>query len=163
MVGVGFFGSWLLRGDSWVAWEPGERVPMPEPWLAVAVHDSDLAMVEYRPAGPGTGTAFLGFTPRTYFEDDAASAPTDVQREAAGLAAWWAAFHSDPTHDEVAAKAEELAGFLAADEVGAEEDDLDEDDEDLDDAEVFVEIRTARFLTALGLPLPGDLEGQEAG
>jgi hypothetical protein len=154
---VGFFGSYLWRDGGWVAWEPGERVRAAEPWLAVAVHDSDLAAVEYRPAGRGTGTAFLGVTPRTYFEDAAASAPTDVGQEAAGLASWWAAVHSTPTRDEVTAKAEQLAGFLAAD---ADEDAAEDavDDEELDDAEIFVEIKAARFLAALDLTLPDDLQ-----
>jgi hypothetical protein len=54
----------------------------PEPWLVVDIHDSYVATIAYRPAGSGSGVAYLGVTPRTYFEDPDASAPTDVVREA---------------------------------------------------------------------------------
>ncbi|MDP1794083.1 MAG: hypothetical protein Q8K63_08095 [Acidimicrobiales bacterium] len=50
------------------------------------------------------------------------------------------------------AKQLEIAAFLAADEEPP-------DEEPTDDADVFVEIKTARFLSALGLPLPPDLAG----
>jgi hypothetical protein len=47
----------------------------------------------YEPAGPGSGTAYLGYTPRTYVDDESASAPADVLREAEGLASWLARQH----------------------------------------------------------------------
>jgi hypothetical protein len=50
----------------------------------------------------------------------------------------------------------ELIGFLAADlDPASGEPDTDVDLND--DAEIFVEIKTSRFLAALGLPLPDDL------
>ncbi|MDQ1292622.1 MAG: hypothetical protein QG608_502 [Actinomycetota bacterium] len=73
--------------------EGGESPDNAEPWLLVDIHDSDIATITYRPAGLGTGVAYLGCAPRTYFEDLQASAPTDVAREAAGLATWWASTH----------------------------------------------------------------------
>jgi hypothetical protein len=124
-------------------------------------------VVTYRPAGPGSGTAYLGFTPRTYFEQEDASLPTDVGREAAGLAAWWAGAHGT-TADQAALKESELAGFLARDLAPEDLDGLDDGDEDLDDSDfdettvfieddIFVEHRTSRFLAALGLPAPAGL------
>jgi hypothetical protein len=48
--------------------------------------------------------------------------------------------------------------YLASDTgPSQDEEDLDEDGEDLDDAEVFVEVKTARFIDALGLPMIEDL------
>jgi hypothetical protein len=91
-----------------------------------------------------------------------------VVREAAGLAEWWAAGHrepggpvtSGPGRDELIAKESEVLGYLAQD-VDPEDDDLDDGDDidvdALDDAEVFVEIKVARLLTALGLPQPDAL------
>ena len=122
------------------------------------IHDSDITTVLYRPVGRGTGTAYLGATPRTYFEDDNASAPTDVAREAAGLADWWAQVRGGVNEVERSDKETALAGYLAHDEDPAEIDiDEDEDVDQLDDGEIFVEVKTARFLETLGLPLPEDL------
>jgi hypothetical protein len=117
---------------------------------------SDIATLTYRPPGPGSGTAYLGHTPRTYFENPDASAPTDVAREAAGLGSWWAQRHGGAGDTERTAKEAELAAYLAADRDPADID-LDDEDDDLDDAEIFVEVKTARFLAALDLPVPGDL------
>ncbi|MFC0435703.1 hypothetical protein [Kutzneria buriramensis] len=154
---MGFFGTFVFDGSAWLT-EPGAEKRVGEPSLLVDIHDSDIATIVYRPAGPGSGVAYLGFTPRSYFEDDAASAPTDVAREAAGLAAWWR-LRSSASDAEVAAKQQELAGYLAED-ISADEDvDAAEIGAELDDAEVFVEVKTARFLAALGLPLPEDLAG----
>jgi hypothetical protein len=166
---MGFFGTYLYDGDkrTWSPADPaidelgqpvdGDRPPgAAEPWLLVDIHDSDFTIVSYRPAGRGTGTAYLGTTPRTYFEDERASAPTDVPREAAGLADWWGRTRGGAGGAERAAKEDELRGYLAEDldpEV-----DLDEDEaEELDDGEVFVEVKTRRFLAALDLPVPEEL------
>ncbi len=66
-----------------------DKLPtVPEPWLLVDIHDSDIATIAYRPTGSGSGVAYLGVTPRTYFEDPGASAPSDVAREAGGLVEW---------------------------------------------------------------------------
>lgn len=154
---MGFFGTFVFDGSTWLT-EPGAEKRVGEPSLLVSIHDSDIGTIVYRPAGPGTGTAFLGYTPRSYFEDESASTPTDVAREAAGLAAWWRSRVPGATDEEAAAKEQELAAFLAEDIDPDEEFDPAELDEtELDDAEVFVELKAARLLTALGLPLPEDL------
>ncbi|MEV4216804.1 nucleotidyltransferase domain-containing protein [Nonomuraea sp. NPDC049725] len=82
----------------------------------VSIYDSDIATVIYRPAGPGTGVAYLGYTPCTYFEDPEASVPTDVEREAVGLASWWSQAHGgadDAEHGEDFVEVE-AARFLGA-------------------------------------------------
>jgi hypothetical protein len=85
---MGYFGSWLYRDGRWSAG------PAPESgegrWLHLDVHDSDIAILSYAPASTEAGVAYLGFTPRVLFEDESASAPTDPDREAAALGAWFA-------------------------------------------------------------------------
>lgn len=80
---VGFFGTYLYEAAQ-QRWRPempaindirqpvrGDREPdAAEPWLLVDIHDSDFTVVTYRPVGQGTGVAYLGFTPRTYFDED---------------------------------------------------------------------------------------------
>jgi hypothetical protein len=157
---MGFSGTYLYD-EQWHDATPDIRPTGGGPWMLLDIHDSDFTIVTYQPAPSGAGVAYLGVTPRTYFEDTAASAPTDVFREAAALAAWWAALHPGAGHDDVLTKQEQLITFLAQD-VDPEDDDLDDGDErdvdDLDDAEVFAEIKTARFVAALDLPLPPDLD-----
>lgn len=155
---MGLFAKYLYDGSRWLPHD-GEDVDLPEPWLAVDIHDSDFATVTYRPADAGTGTAYLGYTPRVYFADERASAPTDVAREASGLTAWWERTHERRTNDaERAAKETELAAFLAPDVDPDEGDEGLLDDLDFDEAEIFVEVKTAHFLAALDLPLPEDME-----
>ena len=168
---MGFFGGYIFNGHNWLEFEPsaGSVPKVGSPWLRVVIYDSDIADIGYHPAGPGTGVAYLGFTPRVYFEDDNASAPTDVEREAAGLAAWVAAYQGGG--DETALQ-DLIAPFLASDDdsEGLEDDDYDDredawgdseepdsEDDDLDDADTFVEVKLARLFTAIGLPLPTDL------
>jgi hypothetical protein len=117
------------------------------PWLSVYIHDSDIATVRYEPAGPGSGTAYLGYTPRTYFDDESASAPADVLREAEGLAFWLA--RQQGRSDEAELR-ELIASFLAGDI-------REQHDDDLDDAGIFVEVKVSRFLNAVGLPVPREL------
>jgi hypothetical protein len=103
--------------------------------------------------------AYLGHTPRTYFEDADASVPTDVRREAAGPTSWWARLHGGADDAQRSAKEAELVAYLAEDR-DPEADDLDDEDDDvdgMDEADVFVEVKTARFPGALGLPMPGEL------
>jgi hypothetical protein len=153
---VGFFGTYAFENGQWKTLSEGELPPLAEPFLWIDIHDSDITSVVYAPPGPGSGVAYLGLTPRTYFENPNASDPTDVLREAAGLAAWWALHNSG----DVTAKQAELLGYLAEDE---DPDDFEwdegEDVDAIDGAEVFVEVKTAQFLAALGLPVPYDLKG----
>lgn len=148
---MGFFGTYAFEHGQWKTLSEGELPPLDEPSLWIDIHDSDITSVVYAPAGSGTGVAYLGLTPRTYFENPNASDPTDVVREAAGLAAWWALHNSG----DVVAKQAEILGYLAEDE--DPEDFSVEEGEDVEDADVFVEIKTARFLGVLGLPVPYDL------
>ncbi|MFC0114655.1 hypothetical protein [Kibdelosporangium aridum] len=146
---MGFFGTYLYDGDKWTPHDNDVRPDLAGPWLTVDIHDSDIATISYSPADPGTGVAYIGVTPRIYFDDETASAPTDVAREAEGLAAW---------REELGASAvisDDLVDFLAEDE--AEDWDSDEDSDDLADTEVFVEAKVVEFLTALSLPVPDDL------
>lgn len=142
---MGYFGSWLHRDGQWT------KAPVPEDgerFLHVDVHDSDITTLRYRPEGSGTGVAYLGVTPRIYFENETASDPTDPDREALGLAEW-----AEPTSgDPVSALAPAIRPFLAEDV----EPEWDEEEEpgELDDGEIFVEIKTIRLLDLLGLPEP---------
>ncbi|MFD4642176.1 hypothetical protein ACFWN2_33055 [Lentzea sp. NPDC058436] len=155
MSGVGFFGTYAYEHGSWKTLSEGELPPMAEPSLWIDIHDSDITSVVYAPAGPGSGVAYLGLTPRTYFENPNASDPTDTLREAAGLAAWWAGVHGG---GDVPAKQAELLAYLAEDENPDEfEWDESENVDEIDDGEVFVEVKTRRFLAALGLPVPTEL------
>lgn len=148
---MGFFGTYAFENGQWKTLSEGELPPLVEPFLWIDIHDSDIASVVYAPAGPGTGVAYLGLTPRTYFENPSASDPTDVAREAAGLTAWWALNNSGDAVDKQA----EILGYLAEDE---NPDDLSLDEGvDVEDVDVFVEIKTARFLELLDLPLPTEL------
>jgi hypothetical protein len=166
---MGFFGGYIFDGRNWLEFEPssGTAPKVGSPWLKVVIFDSDIADISYHPAGPGTGVAYLGFTPRVYFEDENASAPTDIEREAAGLAAWVAAYQGGG--DETALQ-DLITPFLASDDLEDEEDpDDDQDawgdddesgedlDEDPDDAGTFVEVKLARLFEAIGLPLPDAL------
>lgn len=153
---MGFFGSYLYADGHWHEEELSSEPIAAEPWLHASVHDSDFTAVTYRPTGPGSGVAFLGYTPRSYFEMDDASPPTDVARESAGLTHWWALLHGVTSTEEIAAKNAELIGYLAKD-LDSTNTESDADDDTDDDAELFAEIKTSRFLATLGLPLPEDL------
>lgn len=147
---MGFSGSYVYDGTSWseLDGEVGLLATQPvEPRLSISVHDSDIATVSYAPRGVGTGIAYLGFTPRTYFDDPNASRPTDVALEARGLASWSGALGDGPDERETTNL---VASLLASD--------VDTDaDEELDDADVFVEDTVVRLLTALGMPVPDGL------
>lgn len=165
---MGFFGTYLYDEGQWHDVEPGTRPHGDGPWLLADIYDSDITTLTYHPPGPGSGIAYLGVTPRTYFENTDASRPTDVAREAAGLATWWATIQDDtPSPHRVDTMRERLTGYLAPD---ADPDDADTDDDtgdddmgdenagDLDDGEIFVEVKTARLLHTLDLPLPAALD-----
>lgn len=157
---MGFFGTYAFDGTRWTA-QQDQRLPqLAAGWLWIDIHDSDFTTVVYSPAGPGSGIAYLGDTPRSYFEDDQASDPTDVTREAAGLAAWWARRQPNVSDAQRTAKQQELATYLAEDidlDAYYASGGVEEDSDERDDGEIFVEIKTVRFLTALDLPLPDDL------
>jgi hypothetical protein len=149
---VGFFGSYVFDSTTWHGFDP-DRDETPDivaPWLSVNIHDSDFAIVRYEPPGPGTGTAYLGCTPRAYFEDESASAPTDVAREARGLALWLV--RQQGRADEAELR-ELVASFLADDSP----EDLDDDAGFEDDADIFVEVKVSRFLAAVAVPVPEGL------
>jgi hypothetical protein len=150
---MGYFGGSRFDGQSWTD-AAADSIVAPDVafWLHVDIHDSDIATITYHPAGPGTGVAYLGYTPRTYFDDPMASPPTDVHREATGLATWWAGRQGGATDTDRDAMAARLQPYLAED-LDPEDIDLDEDDEEEpDDADDFVEDETNRFLVTLGLP-----------
>ena len=129
LVSVGFFGRYVFDGRTWQDFEPGSghEPDIEAPWLSVDIYDSDFATVRYEPPGPGSGTAYLGNTPRTYFDAESASVPI------------------------VSAELPELiASFLASDS----RDEQPGDDADLSDADIFVQIKVSRFLRAVGFPLP---------
>lgn len=149
---MGFFGAYAFDGSTWHSFDPdSDQVPdFAGRWLSVHIHDSDFAIVRYQPAGPGSGTAYLGCTPRMYFEDESASAPTDVLHEAEGLASRLAQQQGMSDTTELR---ELVASFLADDA------DVADDTGDLDDEDIFVEVKVSKFLTAVSLPVPAELPG----
>ena len=138
---MGFFGSYVYADHAWSEVDPDAEAGVPsEPYMVVMIHDSDIAMIRYAPAGVGTGEAFLGHTPRAYFGDPAAPTAADTGIEAAGLAAWAELVGTSPAPDEI-------ERFLASDDKQP-----DDRQDDVPDEDVFVELKTARFLQTLGLP-----------
>jgi hypothetical protein len=159
LTAVGFFGAYVFDGGTWHSFDPdSDQVPdFAGRWLSVHIHDSDFAIVRYQPAGLGSGTAYLGCTPRTYFEDESASAPTDVLREAEGLTAWLALQQGT---SDTAELRELVASFHADDaqeQLLADDPDLADDTGDPDDEDIFVEVKVSKFLNAVSLPVPAEL------
>jgi hypothetical protein len=111
---VGFFGGYVFDGSSWHGFDldSDHRLDIAAPWLSVNIHDSDIATVRYELHGPGSGTAYLGYTPRTYFDDESASEPADVLREAEGLALW---LTRQQDRNDAAELRELITSFLAGD------------------------------------------------
>ncbi|POH71687.1 TY-Chap domain-containing protein [Arthrobacter glacialis] len=103
--------------------------------LRISVHDSDFATVDYRPVAGSSGRFFLGFQPRDYFEDPAASDPVDLQAESFGFSQW----ASSVLGTNLAAT--ELLALMAPEGV---EDPMD----------VVVEDTLVRLLNLLGMPMP---------
>ena len=131
---MGFFGKFAYSAGRW-----STGAPTAVPFLLIDVHDSDIATVDYRPAGDAAGRCHLGFQPRVYFEDPTASAPVDNGAEARGLAHWALL----ATGRE--ANPQDVAALLAPD---------DEDDEPED---LFVEETVRRLLELTGVPVPEEL------
>ncbi|SFB54724.1 hypothetical protein SAMN05216266_11870 [Amycolatopsis marina] len=154
---MGFFGAYVFDKAGWRPHRPGQKPDVAGPWLTVDIYDSDFTTVTYSPTGPGSGVAYLGFTPRDYFEEEDASQPTDVAREAAGLAFWWTQVKGDTSESERAEKERLFATYLADDEEVDPAVLTDDAIGQFEDDEIFVEVRTARFLDALNLPVPEDL------
>lgn len=151
---MGFFGTYLYDGKHWSDHDPDQPIALPDPWLMVTIHDSDFTIVTYQPRYDGTGVAYLGHTPRMYFEDENAHPRTDTTVEATALITWSTNHGTAPQ-----TKRAELLAYLAEDLDNFDTFDEDvEGDDDLPDSEVFVELKTANFLTALSLPVPPALE-----
>ncbi|MFI5712122.1 hypothetical protein [Kribbella sp. NPDC051620] len=156
---MGFFGTYLYAGEQWTEHDPEQAVEVAGAWLLIDIHDSDFTVVRYSPEYDGTGVAYLGYTPRMYFESEDDDSRTDTTREATALTTWWT--NHTPTADPAAAgsKRAELLPYLAEDHDTFDLEDEDgEDDEDLPDSEIYVEVKTADFLASLDLPLPPALE-----
>ncbi|MFC0712340.1 hypothetical protein [Cellulomonas biazotea] len=107
-------------------------------WLSLEIHDSDIAVVRYAPAGPGTGLVYLGYQPRDYFDDPGASAPVDVVAEARGLATWAL------TAVGTVVEPEEVEPLLAREGIESAVD-------------LFVEETVTTLFALLGVPLPAEL------
>lgn len=132
---MGNFETSVYESGAWTDDEAADE------WkLRISVHDSDIATVDYRPSACASGRFFLGFQPRDYFEDPAASDPVDLPAEAVCFSVW----ASNVAGVDV--PAEELMAMMAAEDVVEPED-------------VFVEETVIRLLARLGLPLPAWLEG----
>ena len=131
---MGLFGTFTYSAGSWTSTDSPA-----EPHLAVDVHDSDIATVDYRPAGDAAGRFYLGFQPRVYFEDPDASAPVDAAAETAGFARW-AQLATGRVVDP-----QDVLPLLAP------------DDEDADPEDLFVEDTVTRLLELAGLPVPEEL------
>ena len=111
-----------------------------EPSLTIDVHDSDIATIDYRPAGPdSSGRFYLGTQPCDYFDDPTASDPVDLEAEAAGFAIW------ARSHVGSSVVVEQLLPLLAT---GDTEEPLD----------AFVDDTVVRLLDSVGIPQPTEDE-----
>jgi hypothetical protein len=125
---VGFFGRFVYSDGAW------REVATSGEFLAIDVHDSSIATVDYAPVLEGSsGRCFLGYEPRHYFEDETASEPVDAAAEARGLISWAAHMTGErPPYEAV--------GDLLADPGGAEP------------ADVFVEDTTEKLVHLHAMP-----------
>ena len=80
---MGYFGQLAYSAGRWSAGRPTAV-----PFLLIDVHDSRIATVDYRAADATGGRFYLGYEPRTYFEEPDAGDPVDTGREAEGFASW---------------------------------------------------------------------------
>lgn len=135
---MGLFGTFTYSDGAWTT--PDARR---EPYLVIDVHDSDIATVDYRPAGDADGRCHLGFQPRVYVEDPTASAPVDNEAESRGLAQWALL----ATGREVDPR--DVVALLAP------------DDEDDDPEDLFVEEAVRRLLELTGVPVPEELTSED--
>lgn len=130
---MGYFGVHLHTDGAW----RDDAAPL-APFLRVEIHDSDLAIVSFWSTG-AAGLFYLGYQPRDYFDDPAASRAVDNDTETAAFVVW--------TRDVlgVTLDADAVRPLLA--DAGAEGEPVD----------VFVEATLARLLQLLRLPLPSEL------
>ena len=135
---MGSFATFVFSAGEWTGQDASA-----EPHLVVDVHDSDIATVDYRPAGDAAGRFYLGFQPRVYFEDPEASAPIDLEAEARGFARW---------AQLATGRAVDPADVLPL---------LAPDDEDADPEDLFVEDTVTRLLELTGVPVPEELTAQD--
>jgi hypothetical protein len=80
---VGLFGQFAYSEGRWTRGRPTAV-----PFLLIDVHDSRIATVDYRFADATGGRFYLGYEPRTYFEEPDTADPVDTGQEAAGFARW---------------------------------------------------------------------------
>jgi hypothetical protein len=148
---MGFFGSYVFTRGEWHTWDPDAGLPssVAVPWLSIDIHDSDFTTIRFAPPHGASGVAYLGITPRIYFGDESASASTDPFTEASGLSRW--------AHDLASSEVEDSDRVSAMQALLATDEDPDEAAGEVDDSEIFVELKTAKFLRLIGLPLPDDL------
>ncbi|MDQ0894476.1 hypothetical protein [Agromyces ramosus] len=130
---MGSFEAYVFVDGRWSSHEASRG-----PFLAVSLHDSDIATVTYAPGPQHGGLAYLGFQPRDYFEDPTASDEVNLDEQAAGLSVW--------ARDVLSAEVDPARVRSLLAESGIEE--------PMDD---FVEDTVRRLITVLGLPLPDDL------
>ena len=149
---VGFFGECLLQDLVWTKTDLEDSLlePPREPWMSLIIHDSDLAILAYAPAGSGSGLAYIGGTPRLVFDDDSEAASPDRLAEAAALAVWVASLTNQNEADLDSLQLT-IASFLASDDDPALPDDV------TDEAEIFAENKVRWMLEAVSLPAPADL------
>jgi len=80
---MGYFGTLAYSAGRWHAGRPTAV-----PFLLLDVHDSRIATVDYRSADATGGRFYLGYEPRTYFEEPDAAGSVDTAAEAEGFVRW---------------------------------------------------------------------------
>lgn len=130
---MGYFGVHLHTDGAW----RDDALPGAA-FLRVEVHDSDLAIVSFW-SSVAAGLFYLGYQPRDYFDDPAASHAVDNDVEAAAFVTW----------------ARDVLGVGL--DVGVVRPMLAEGETDDEPVDVFVEATLARLLQLLRLPLPSEL------
>lgn len=109
------------------------------PSLEIEVLDSDIAVIDYRPAPEGLGRFYLGFQPRDLYDDPAESEPVDIEGEAEAFATWAEAVGA------LDVQPAEVRRLMAVE--GEEPEDT------------FVEETVVRLLRLVGLSVPKGLAG----
>lgn len=125
---MGSFESYVYADGTW-----GDSAT-DDPWLSIALHDSDFATVRYSPAPEGLGLFYVGYQPSDYFQSPGDNDAVDTDGEAEGFAAW-----ASSVSDADVAASDVLPFVAPGHRVGDPED-------------VFVEETIDRLLVTLGLP-----------